>query len=126
MFPSGVQYGLWTNTRRCKLVVCKQSYIKTELVVGLVGEGRGVGQGLEGSRSKRNGGRCPLGDSQQEDRGYCNCPFPMLYEPAHVISRCLAFWFLVYSQSALGVGDVVGQGWPIIVCFFALLNCHQC
>jgi hypothetical protein len=34
-----------------------------------------------------------------------DCPFPMLQEfpslPAHVISRCLAFWFLVYSQSAL-------------------------
>jgi hypothetical protein len=39
-------------------------------------------------------------------------PFPMLHEfaslpappphpPAHVISRCLAFWFLVYSQSIL-------------------------
>ena len=34
----------------------------------------------------------------------------MLYEPAHVISRCLAFWFLVYSQSALRGGGCGGTG----------------
>jgi hypothetical protein len=55
--------------------------------------------------------------------------------PAHVISRCLAFWFLVYSQSTLlllsmfrvCVRDVAGvncyfQGWNIMLLLFALLK----
>ena len=87
-----------------------QTVVHQDRPGGRTGRGRRVVwvREMEGSRSKRNGGRCPLGDSQQEDHGYCNCPFPMLYEPAHVISRCLAFWFLVYSQSALGGGGGCG------------------
>jgi len=54
----------------------------------------------------------------------------MLYEPAHVISRCLAFWFLVYSQSALGVG-VGGCGGTgvahncVFLCIVKLLSVQQ-
>lgn len=46
-----------TNTRRCKLVVCKQSYIKTELVVGLVGAG-----GWNGSGRGRGAGQRGMGE----------------------------------------------------------------
>lgn len=119
------------HTRRRKLVVCKQSYIKTQREGGLVEaeENRGSGRWRGGQRGTGDDVlweiHCRRTVASTTIPFQC-CMSPWVCPPAHVISRCLAFWFLVYSQSTLllsmflcvceGCGGIhcYFQGWPVI------------